>query len=360
MPNGKKGYNVFVSTDGDGADTTPYTLYRRNWESDFLTSALPSPQQGVAPLAGLTALGTIQVEDNNGNVTTATYETDDSDRFTGRVSIHNPGESVSNDIRISRDAMAKVGLSINDFRNVNALQRWLEVNMRKGMRYYDHIAGHFGDGPSRTELDMPIYLGGFNEDINVTSITQTSAGTADNPLGSYAGQANAFGGSKHSVNHYCDDYGYIMGIICIVPDPSYSQILPKYFLESSPLDYYYPEFSQLGMQPITYKEVAPLQSSLEGKSLTDTFGYQRPNYDMVQNIDTCHGQFRTSLHNLVIGRLFSSRPELGNDFLTIDPYEVNQIFAIQSPDADNFIGQIIIDMKMKRPVPRISIPSLGR
>ena len=38
-----------------GADTTLYELHRCNWERDFLTTAVPNPQQGAnAPLVGLT------------------------------------------------------------------------------------------------------------------------------------------------------------------------------------------------------------------------------------------------------------------------------------------------------------------
>ena len=38
-----------------GADKTPYELHQCNWERDFLTTAVPNPQQGAnAPLVGLT------------------------------------------------------------------------------------------------------------------------------------------------------------------------------------------------------------------------------------------------------------------------------------------------------------------
>ena len=38
-----------------GADTTLYELHQCNWERDFLTTAVPNPQQGAnAPLVGLT------------------------------------------------------------------------------------------------------------------------------------------------------------------------------------------------------------------------------------------------------------------------------------------------------------------
>lgn len=365
--NGEKQFNKYNTTKASGADTTDYHLFQRNWQLDFMTSALPSPQQGVAPLVGLVkANGDVTITDDDGNVTNATLGFDsDGDTLTGKVSIHNPAASTENNITLSQAAMAAAGMSINDFRNVNALQHWLETNMRKGYKYKDFIEGHFGKSPRYEELDMPEFIGGFTQDVNVSLVTQTTP-TDGHPLGSYAANANAFGQGR-SITHYCDDYGYIMGIVCVVPDPAYSQLLPKHFLAHSKLDYYFPEFAQLGMQPIPMSEVAPLQVAYENpdaetaiKQMQRTFGYQRPNYDLVAAMDEVHGQFRTNLKDYLIQRIFGYHPELGNDFLQIKNDEVDNIFTYHSPDEDNIIGQIVVDIKAKRPIPRIHMPSLGR
>lgn len=360
--NGQPVYNRYNTSLEDGADTTPYHLFYRNWELDAFTSCMPSPQQGVAPLVGMTALGDIDITDEDGIRTFGRYEFDDDGKtFTGKISIHNPGESVENDRMLRTDALAKMGLSINDFRNVNALQHWLETNMRKGYKYRDFIAGHFGKGPSHAEMDMPEFIGGFTRPVDVNMISQTTR-TDDTPLGSYAGQANAFSTGKGipSINHYSDDYGYIIGICCVVPDPAYSQVLPKHFTYHDKLDYYFPEFAQLGMQPVPVKEVAPLQALLENVSVNQTFGYNRPNYDLIANMDEVHGQFRTDLRTFLIQRLFAKVPELGNDFLVVKPEETDNIFTYSAPNDDNIVGQIIVDMKMKRPMPRVHYPSLGK
>lgn len=369
VKDGEKVYNEYITNNGDGADDTDYHLFQRNYEMDFLTSSLPSPQQGVAPLVGMTALGDITIEDENG-ITTAHAEVDDSGTIS-KVVLTSPAASVDH----ARTAMniASVGMNINDFRGTNALQRWLETNIRKGYRYIDFITGHFGKSPEYRELDMPEFIGGFSRDVNVGQITQTvdtygmSGYDSGSPLGSFAGQASVLGSSEHSVSHYCDDYGFIMGILCVTPEPAYSQLLPKMYLKERPLDYYFPEFSQLGMQPVTYEEVMPLQSAVDSlsdasKRLTDTFGYQRPNYDLVANVDEVHGNFRGNLRNMVINRIFSHRPELGHEFLAIEPSEVNDIFAYTEDTQDNdpIIGQIVFKVHAKRPIPRVVIPNLGK
>lgn len=361
--NGDIEYNRYNTTLEGGPDVTPYELKRRNYELDFLTSALPSPQQGNAPLVGLSALGNVTIEDESG-ITTAKAEIADDGTIVG-LNVTSPIASQEHALTLNQ--IASAGFSINDFRNTNALQRWLEVNIRKGYRYIDFITGHFGKSPEYRELDMPEFIGGFSRDVNVSQIVSTSDTLMNGGkgLGSFQGMANCFGGSRHSITHYCDDYGFIIGILCVVPTPAYSQLLPKHFLKQSPLDYYFPEFAQLGMQPITYEEVCPVQTynqslSDHNVSLLDTFGYQRPNYDLVSNVDEIHGNFRGDLHQFLINRVFGSRPVLGNDFLTIDPDETNQIFVDQQPDGDNIVGQVVFDVKAKRPIPRVVIPSLGR
>lgn len=369
--NGVPEYNRFITNNSGGADaTTPLEIFERNYELDFLTSALPSPQQGIAPLVGFSALGDITVQDEQGNPINASYELAEDSTFTGKVSIHNPAASNAVKSYLSQAGMALAGLSINDFRNVNALQRWLETNIRKGYRYMDFIEGHFGKSPKYNELDMPEFIGGYSRDVNVSQIVQSAdmgvvsedAGT----LGSFAGIASCYGGSKHDVTHYCDDYGFIIGMMTIIPSPSYSQLLPKMYLKNSPLDFYFPEFSQLGLQPITYEEVTPLSNynynlnhSDAPKPLTDTFGYQRPNYDLVASVDEVHGQFRTTLRDFLIQRYFDERPELGHDFIKIKNDDVSSIFSIRNAEEDNILGQIIFQVYAKRPIPRVVIPSLG-
>lgn len=358
--NGEEQYNRYITDDSDGADTTNYHLFQRNWELDPYTSALPSPQQGAAPLVGMSSLSTMQITDEDGNIVNYNVTTADDGQTIVKLSASSPTATTGTE-RVAIN-IAQAGMSINDFRNVNAFQRFLETTIRKGYKYKDFISGHTGVTPTYQELDMPEYLGGFTRQVDVGQVTNvTDSGSS--PLGSYAGVANCFAQGNSKIHHYCDDYGYVMGIVCVYPDPSYSQILPKHFLCHNPLDYYFPEFSNIGMVPITYEEMAPVQRYNEhlvdsDKKLTDVFGYQRPNYDLIYHVDEIHGNFRTDLRNFLINRIFSSSPELGHDFITIDSAQANQVFTVTSPDNDVIMGQIIVQNFSKRPIPRVSIPRL--
>lgn len=348
MVNGQPEYNKFITTDEGGADSTYYKLYNRNWEPDFLTTAVQSPQQGVAPLVGITsvnAVGDITLTDSNGTEYTAkTTLADDGDTIVGINITSGNGTSSVNRALVD---MASTGISISDLRNVNALQRWLEINMRRGLRYRDQVKSHYGVDLEYKELNMPEFIGGVSEDVIVNRISQTTE-TEANPLGSLAGQAGVIGTSKHDISHYCDEKGYIIGILSIAPVPNYSQILPKHLIKSSQLDYFTPEFAHIGMQPILNSEVSPLQASLEGK-LNDVFGYQRPWYDYLASTDEVHGQFRDTLRRYLINRVFDGTPELGSEFLTIDSEQINDVFAV-TDDTDKIYGQVYFDVTAKRPI----------
>lgn len=360
---GETKYNDWLPNHGDGADTYNYQLHRRNWELDAYTSALPSPQLGEAPLVGITALGEITYANEDGSVETIGYASDRKDGGMIVTSTTQDGER-----QRALVALASSGISIADFRQTNAYQTFMEQTLRSGLTYFDFVRGHFGKGPKDAILQMPEFLGGTSTELAINMISNTSA-QGDTPLGSYAGQASAFGKSRHTINVYDDDFYIVLGIMCIVPDPAYSQLLPKQWHIQNPLDLYYPEFGQLGMQPITYGEVCPIQSKLDSlsdpnKKLSDVFGYQRPNYDLVWQADSLHGEFRKTLNRYLVNRRFGSRPELGNEFLQIDPAEVNRSFVVTTAEAgsgdDIAIGQTRHNIIAKRPVHKVVVPSLGR
>lgn len=363
MIDGQPEYNKYLETQDGGVDTTPYKLHYRNWEQDFLTTAVQSPQQGAAPLVGISSNGQLKFQSEDGEVFTAQAKfADDGETLTG-FTVESPNMPAGN-LRALVD-MASSGISINDLRNVNSLQRWLENNMRKGLRLKDQIKAHFNVDIRYDELDMPEFIGGCSETIDVRMVTQTSADVEDSPLGSYAGQATCVGTSNHNISHYCDEHGFIIGIFSVAPVPNYSQLLPKHFIKRNVLDYFFPEFGHIGYQPIRYNEVCPVQTFNAGDSLEDTFGYQRAWYDYLARTDEVHGLFRSTLRNYLMNRTFNVKPQLSESFLLVDPNQLNDVFATNIVDEhtgevkdDKILGQIYFDIKAKRPIPMFGIPRL--
>lgn len=359
MIDGVPEYNKWIPTTDGGMDNHVYSLHYANWEQDFLTTAVQSPQQGIAPLVGIVS--------NNGVSSLAFTDSESGESFTAQVDLNEDGtvkefKANTSDMPVSQYRtlidFATSGISINDFRNVNALQRWLETNMRKGYRLKDIIKGHYDVNVRFDELDMPEFIGGVTQDVMPTMVTQTTEGGEGSPLGSYAGQLSCVGTSKHSIRHYCDEPGWIIGILSVVPVPNYSQLLPKYFMRDNVLDYFFPEFGHIGYQPITYREVCPIQAKAAGKDLSTVFGYQRAWYEYISRVDEVHGQMRTSLRNFLINRVFDVAPELSESFLLVDPSQTNEIFTVTAENEDVWMGQVYFDYQAKEPIPLYGIPKL--
>lgn len=357
---GKPQYNNYITTHEDGIDNTRYHLFQRNWEKDFLTSAYPSPQQGLAPLVGITSRGVLQFQRADGSVAEVQSEFDEDGVITG----FKMNSELAKDgmLRMSAMDVASQGISINDLRQVGSLQRWLESNIRRGYRYREQVMAHTGVKIDYDELDMPEFIGGYSRIVNTTQINQTTDGGDGSPLGSYAGQLSFFNSMGHSCSTFFKEHGWLIGILTITPVPAYSQLMPKMLLKTNPLDYFSPEFAHIGMQPITYREVCPVQVHFDphqSHTLTDTFGYQRPFYDLIASVDEVHGQMRTSMRDFIMNRTFDGVPELDGEFLHVDPSQVNQVFTYTDESADTFFGQIVFDIQKKTAIPRSGIPMLN-
>lgn len=356
MVDGKPEYNKYVPSTKGGYDSTKYRLHYANWEPDAYTTALQSPQAGIAPLVGITSLGEAQFRDANGTTYTAQLETaDDGDTVTGfqMKSSDAPADVVRNLI-----GMATSGISISDFRNVNSLQRFLEIRIRQSPRYLNLVKGLFNVNLDYDELMMPEFLGGISDNVPVYKVTQTTP-TSDSPLGSFAGQGFIQSGMKHVIRKYCPEEGYILGVLSVVPVANYTQLLMPHWTRMSLLDWHFPQFNNVSFQPMTYKNLCPYQAyAVNPKNINNVFGYQRAWWDLISSFDEVHGQFRSSLRNFVINRVFDSAPELSQDFLLVNPDHVNDVFATTAENGDKILGSIAFDITKKTTIPRNSIPHI--
>lgn len=375
--NGQVQYNKWIPSDEGGVDNNLYELRYANWEKDFLTTAVQSPQQGNAPLVGITTY--TQTVANDDGTTTELIKTSlvDEDGKKYGISFKSSEEGLEGveyveldngtQVRQARSLydLATSGISIPDLRMVNCYQKFLELNMRKGYSYKDIVEGRFDVKVRYADLLMPEFFGGVSRDIDVNSVTQTvdlnaSSGASDyaTALGSQSGLAGVRGEANANIECFCDEESIIMGLLIVTPLPVYTQLLPKHFTYRGLMEHYQPEYNLIGFQPIKYNEVCPIQAyNANPKSLTETFGYNRPWYEFAQKYDVAHGLFRTNLSNFLMHRVFDQKPELAQSFLLVDPEQVTDVFAV-TETTDKIYGQIWLDITCKLPIARVAIPRL--
>lgn len=353
---GKPEYNKYVPSTKGGPDTYKYQLRYANWEPDAYTTALQSPQAGVAPLVGITSLGEATFRDAAGTEYHAQLETaDDGDTVTG---FQIKSSNAPTDVIHNLIGMATSGISISDFRNVNSLQRFLEIRIRQTPRYKNLVKGLFDVNLDYDELMMPEFLGGISDTIPVYKVTQTTP-TEENPLGSFAGQGSLQSGMRHVIRKYCPEDGYILGVMSVVPAANYSQLLAPHFTRMNLLDWHFPQFNNISYQPMLYKHLCPYQAyAVNPANINNVFGYQRAYWDLISSFDEVHGEFRGSMRNFLINRVFDKAPELSKDFLLVNPDHVNDVFAMTSENGDKILGSIAFDITKKTTIPRNSIPHI--
>lgn len=363
--NGEIEYNQFIPSLDGGIDDNVYEIRYRNWDDDFLTTALPNPQYGEFPvLVGITNTdgkgAGFSVRDEDGtNYHLKPVMSEDGKSITSFTITDLPDGAVISNPSSYID-MVDAGISITDIRTANALQVWLELNARKGMRFKDLVKGRFDTDIRFDELNMPEFVGGITGSMQMTAVDQTFSqqrvGTFDEVLGSFAGQGY-ISGQGSPITVYCDEPCYVIGLLSIVPMASYSQLLPKHFTYRDILDEFSPEFSHIGYQPILYRDVCPNQAFNAKEDLKTVFGYQRAYWEYISKVDEVHGDYRKSLRDFLINRVFNTAPKLGSNFLHVDPEQVNDVFSVTT-DEDKILGQIYFDVTLIGPFPTDGVPSL--
>lgn len=383
---GRPVYNKWLPTMKGGADETLYELHQCNWERDFLTTAVPNPQQGAnAPLVGLTVGdvitraddGTLSVQkqtvlvDEDGAKYGISYKvSEDGERLVGvdydPVSEKTPVTAINSYAELAALATEHgSGFTIETLRYVNAYQKFLELNMRKGFSYKQIMQGRWDIDIRFDELLMPEFIGGISRELSMRTVEQTvdqqsstSQGQYAEALGSKTGIAGVYGSTSNNIEVFCDEESYIIGLLTVTPVPIYTQLLPKDFIYNGLLDHYQPEFDRIGFQPITYKEICPLNFDISNSDdLNKTFGYQRPWYEYVAKYDSAHGLFRTEMKNFIMHRTFSGLPQLGQQFLLVDPDAVNQVFSV-TEYTDKIFGYVKFNATARLPISRVAIPRL--
>lgn len=383
---GRPVYNKWLPNMKGGADTTLYELHQCNWERDFLTTAVPNPQQGAnAPLVGLTVGdvvtrsedGTLSVQkqtvlvDEDGSKYGVSYRvSEDGERLVGvdydPVSEKTPVTVINSYAELAALATEQgSGFTIETLRYVNAYQKFLELNMRKGFSYKQIMQGRWDIDIRFDELLMPEFIGGISRELSMRTVEQTvdqqsdaSQGQYAEALGSKTGIAGVYGSTSNNIEVFCDEESYIIGLLTVTPVPVYSQLLPKDFTYNGLLDHYQPEFDRIGFQPITYKEVCPMNFTKQNvDDMSKTFGYQRPWYEYVAKYDSSHGLFRDSMRNFIMSRFFASAPDLSKQFLLVDPDAVNQVFSV-TEYTDKIFGYVKFNATARLPISRVAIPRL--
>lgn len=258
-------------------------IMRKGWARDYFTSALPFAQKGTAVDL---PLGTVELISED-------WQTTGIPKFEGRgdqvfpnalTGVVQTDASTPGDFYISgsgatgyqyaydpQGTLVVGATTINDLRRAMRLQEWLEKNARAGTRYTESLRAHFNVMSSDARLQRAEYITGVKSPIIVSEVLNNTGETDGLPQGNMSGHGIGIA-EGYTDTYYCEEHGWIIGLLSVTPKAAYSTGLPRFFTKRADfMDWYWSDFANLGEQEI---EQIELQASMSpGQTPTDTFGY---------------------------------------------------------------------------------------
>ena len=345
---------------------------------DYFTSCLPYPQRGPAVPVPMTGNAPVRLGDTFGTYINyagpieMVLSKNASQNVAGSIAYKNPtgkpdekkqmqfsgvektsGESGAGGWMYT-DLSTVTAATINDLRKAVAVQQYYEALARGGSRYREQVQALWNVTISDKTVQIPEYLGGGRYHVNINQIVQT----ADNdkaPLGE-TGAMSVTPINENSFTKSFEEHGFIIGVCCVRHNHSYQQGLERFWSREDRLDYYVPQFANLGEQPIKKKEIM-----LTGKATDEeTFGYQEAWADYRMKPNRVSGLMRSNATGTLdfwhYADNYNTVPTLSQEWMQEGKNEIARTLIVQNEP--QFFGAIRIANKTTRRMPLYSVPGL--
>lgn len=337
----------FTLVDGNNSSNSDLLVMRqRCWEHDYFTASLPFAQKGAAvdiPLGSVS--GAAELKWNTVTAPSTVVSTSAGNITIDSEVVKTPADEL---LYAKLDDLDIEPTTINDLRVAIRLQEWLERNARGGTRYIENILAHFGVKSSDARLNRPEYITGVKTPVVISEVLNTTGEDGGLPQGNMAGHGISVS-SGRSGSYYCEEHGFIIGIMSVMPKTAYQQGIPRQFLKTDYLDYGWPTFAHLGEQAVTNNEIFAYTATGN-----DVFGYV-PRYAEYKFMPSrVAGDFRTTLNYWHLGRIFDTQPALNEDFVAANP--TKRIFAVEDPDTDSLYMHVLHRITAVRCLPKYGTP----
>lgn len=351
----------FMLNDGDNtANTELFKIRRRAWNHDYFTSCLPFAQKGD-PVSMPFNFTDVRVALPAPSEVLAPQWQDPS-LWNNGIGTRQPsvsgapavGITTAADELFARTSQLEGSSTINELRIAEALQKWLERAARGGSRYTEWILSMYGVKSSDARLQRPEYIGGSKTQISISEVLNTT-GTNDAPQGNMAGHGlSAVRGFQGG--YFCEEFGFIMTIMSIMPEAVYSQGLNKTLFGrfTDPSELPNPIFAHLGEQEVLVRELYAFDATSD-----EVFGYLPRFAEDRFNPSVLTGQVRPgkTLDFWTSARQFTTPPALNEDFINCNP--TFRIFADTDPDLDHILVHTYNNITSLRPLPKFATPALS-
>lgn len=262
-----------------------------------------------------------------------------------------------NVVYLGADLSSVTAATINDLRKAVAVQQYYEALARGGSRYREQVQALWDVVISDKTVQVPEYLGGGRYHVNMNQIVQTSGqqSNTDTPIGE-TGAMSITPVNESSFTKSFEEHGFVIGVCCVRHNHSYQQGLERFWSRTDRLDYYVPQFANLGEQPVKKKEIMLTGTATD----EETFGYQEAWADYRMKPNRVSGKMRSNATGTLdfwhYADNYKTVPTLSQEWMSEGKEEIARTLIVQNEP--QFFGAIRIANNTTRRMPLYSVPGL--
>lgn len=335
---------------------------------DYFSSCLPYPQRGPEVTIALTGNAPVKMFDEREMINPyfgSIYLGNELGKF--EASATDPtevggqkttGEGIPYKY-MGADLQNIEATTINQLRQAFAVQHYYEALARGGSRYREQVRALFGVSISDKTVQIPEYLGGGRYHVNMNQIVQTSGQETNSgtPIGE-TGAMSVTPINESSFTKSFEEHGFVIGVMCVRHDHSYQQGLERFWSRSDRLDYYFPQFANIGEQPVKKKEIMMTGTNEDD----ETFGYQEAWADYRMKPNRVNGKMRSNAEGTLdfwhYADNYNEVPTLSQGWMQEGKTEIARTLIVQNEP--QFFGAIRVMNKTTRCMPLYSVPGLEK
>lgn len=344
---------------------------------DYFTSCLPYPQRGPAVTIPMTGNAPVNAyssypltKENETDLIIRGFSPDGTSTNRNNLNLIVSSSGVSpvqmqgvsitnkgNNAFLGADLSGVTATTINDLRKAVAVQQYYEALARGGSRYREQVQALWNVVISDKTVQVPEYLGGGRYHVNINQIVQTSGqqGNTDTPIGE-TGAMSVTPINESSFTKSFEEHGFVIGVCCVRHNHSYQQGLERFWSRTDRLDYYVPQFANLGEQPVKKKEIMLTGTASD----EETFGYQEAWADYRMKPNRVSAKMRSNADGTLdfwhYADNYTTVPTLSQEWIAEGKKEIARTLIVQ--DEPQFFGAIRVANKTTRRMPLYSVPGL--